>query len=131
MENNNINKKKEFKVPSKFKPILIDLIKEILINKPEDIITAIFQLDKEIEIISNILGKYALDNDFFIKQNEKKVMGIIRALILYKIIKKGKSEERIKSYFEKFLKLSSLIKLSLNSAQSLQTVNISSGYFSS
>ena len=39
MENNNINKKKEFKVPSKFKPILIDLIKEILINKPEDIIS--------------------------------------------------------------------------------------------
>ena len=39
MENNNIDKKKEFKVPSKFKPILIDLIKEILINKPEDIIS--------------------------------------------------------------------------------------------
>ena len=39
MENNNINKKKDFKVPSKFKPILIDLIKEILINKPEDIIS--------------------------------------------------------------------------------------------
>ena len=39
MENNKINKKKEFKVPSKFKPILIDLIKEILINKPEDIIS--------------------------------------------------------------------------------------------
>ena len=39
MENNNINKKKDFKVPSKFKPILIDLIKEILMNKPEDIIS--------------------------------------------------------------------------------------------
>ena len=39
MENNNINQKKEFKVPSKFKPILIDLIKEILINKPEDILS--------------------------------------------------------------------------------------------
>ena len=39
MEENNKNPKKEFKVPSKFKPILIDLIKEILINQPEDIIS--------------------------------------------------------------------------------------------
>ena len=39
MENNNIYQKKEFKVPSKFKPVLIDLIKEILINKPEDILS--------------------------------------------------------------------------------------------
>ena len=39
MENENSKLKKEYKVPPKFKPILIDLIKEILINKPEDIIS--------------------------------------------------------------------------------------------
>ena len=39
MEKKIINQNKEYKVPSKFKPILIDLIKEILINQPEDIIS--------------------------------------------------------------------------------------------
>ena len=39
MENEDNNQEKEYKVPPKFKPILIDLIKEILINKPEDIIS--------------------------------------------------------------------------------------------
>ena len=37
MENKDINSK-NYKVPPKFKPILIGLIKEILINKPKDII---------------------------------------------------------------------------------------------
>ena len=39
MEKKIINQNKEYKVPSKFKPILIDLIKEILINQHEDIIS--------------------------------------------------------------------------------------------
>jgi hypothetical protein len=39
MENDDNNQEKEYKVPPKFKPILIDLIKEILINQPEDIIS--------------------------------------------------------------------------------------------
>ena len=39
MEDNNINQKKEYRVPPKFKPILIDLIKEILMNQPQDIIS--------------------------------------------------------------------------------------------
>ena len=39
MENEDNIQEKEYKVPPKFKPILIDLIKEILINKPEDIIS--------------------------------------------------------------------------------------------
>ena len=38
MEPHKTKHKKHYKVPSKFKPILIDLIKEILINKPNDII---------------------------------------------------------------------------------------------
>ena len=38
MEVQNSKQKKNYKVPPKFKPILTDLIKEILINKPQDII---------------------------------------------------------------------------------------------
>ena len=38
MEKHKSKKNKKYKVPSKFKPILIDLIKEILINQPKDII---------------------------------------------------------------------------------------------
>ena len=38
MEENKKKSKKNYKVPPKFKPILIDLIKEILINQPKDII---------------------------------------------------------------------------------------------
>ena len=38
MEPNKSKHKKNYKVPPKFKPILIDLIKEILINQPKDII---------------------------------------------------------------------------------------------
>ena len=55
MEENNKNPKKEFKVPSKFKPILIDLIKEILINQPEDIISfcADYFKNKQVQLQSN------------------------------------------------------------------------------
>ena len=98
--------------------ICLDILKTYSLNhkkitnifeKSDDIITDIFQLDKEIEIISDILGKHALENKNFILKHKNKVMGILRALILFKIIKKGKNKERIKSYFANFLKLSNLI----------------------
>ena len=38
MENHKYKHKRNYIVPSKFKPILTDLIKEILINQPKDII---------------------------------------------------------------------------------------------
>ena len=38
MEKHKSKNNKKYKVPTKFKPILIDLIKEILINQPKDII---------------------------------------------------------------------------------------------
>ena len=38
MEKHKSKNNKKYKVPKKFKPILIDLIKEILINQPKDII---------------------------------------------------------------------------------------------
>ena len=38
MDSKKTKHKKNYKVPPKFKPILIDLIKEILINQPQDII---------------------------------------------------------------------------------------------
>ena len=38
METQKLKRNKNYKVPPKFKPILIDLIKEILINQPKDII---------------------------------------------------------------------------------------------
>ena len=38
MENHKSKHKRNYIVPSKFKPILTDLIKEILINQPKDII---------------------------------------------------------------------------------------------
>ena len=38
MENHKSKHKKNYKVPQKFKPLLIELIKEILINQPKDII---------------------------------------------------------------------------------------------
>ena len=38
MDEQNANNEKNYNVPPKFKPILTDLIKEILINQPNDII---------------------------------------------------------------------------------------------
>ena len=56
MDNNSLDPKKEFKVPSKFKPILIDLIKEILINQPEDIISFCIEhfKNKQEEVQNNL-----------------------------------------------------------------------------
>ena len=55
------------------------------------------------------MGKYALEKGEFINRYKKKVMGIIRALILYKIIHICKSKENIKLVFEKFLKIAEII----------------------
>ena len=56
MENDNINQNNEFIVPPKFKPILIELIKEILINQPEDIISFCAEhfKNKQEELQSNL-----------------------------------------------------------------------------
>ena len=81
-----------------------------IFKKSKNILSDIFQLDKEIEIISEILGKYALENGELIQMYEQKVMGIIRALILYKIIKYSKEkDEIIEDYFAKFIKLADII----------------------
>ena len=77
----------------------------IIFKKKNNILSDIFQLDKEIEIISDILSKYALEKGEFIRIYEKQIMGIIRALILYKIIKIGKTKEKIQSLFTMFLNL--------------------------
>ena len=80
-----------------------------IFNKTKNILSDIFKLDKEIEIITDILGKYALEKGEFINMYKNKVMGIIRALILYKIIHICKSKEKIKLVFEKFLKIAEII----------------------
>ena len=80
-----------------------------IFSKKKNILSEIFHLDKELEIISNILTKYALNNIEYIQIYKEKVMGIIRAYILYKIIIFGKTEDGIKSLFKKFLKLPEII----------------------
>jgi hypothetical protein len=80
-----------------------------IFKKTKNILSDIFQLDKEIEIISDILGKYTLENEEYIQLYKYKVFGIIRALILYKIIKIGKNKEGIQLLFNSFLNLSELI----------------------
>ena len=72
-------------------------------------ISDIFGLDKEIEIIIDILGQYAIENGDYIRIYEEKVMGIIRAEIIYNIIKIGKSKEKIEELFNIFITLSKLI----------------------
>ena len=80
-----------------------------IFKKTKNILSDIFQLDKEIEIITDILGKYALEKGEFIHMYKKKVMGIIRALILYKIINIGKKKEKIEDLFCKFIKVAEVI----------------------
>ena len=80
-----------------------------IFEKSKNILSNIFQLDKEIEIISDILGKYALEKGDYINIYKNKCMGIIRSLILYNIIRIGKSRENIKLIFETFLNLSDII----------------------
>ena len=78
-----------------------------IFNKSKNIISDILNLEKEIEIINDILFKYALEKGEFMNMYKNQVMGIIRALILYKIIKLGRS--KIKSLFSTFLKLTEII----------------------
>ena len=80
-----------------------------IFKKSKNILSDIFQLDKEIEIISDILGKYTLEKGEYIQKYKQIAFGIIRALILYKIIKKGKNKEGIQLLFNSFLNLSELI----------------------
>ena len=80
-----------------------------IFKKPKNILFDIFQLDKEIEIISDILGNYALEKGGYIKMYEKKVMSILRAAVLNNIIKIGKTKENISLLFNTFLKLPELI----------------------
>ena len=82
-----------------------------IFKKSKNILSDIFQLDKEIEIISDILGKYTLEKGEHIYKYKDKVFGIIRALILYKIIKIGKKREGngIQLLFDSFLNLSQII----------------------
>ena len=81
-----------------------------IFEKSKNILSDIFQLDKEIEIISDILGKYALEKGKYLNMYKDKSMGIIRALILYNIIKFGKyKKEYIRQLFGIFLKLPDLI----------------------
>ena len=81
-----------------------------IFTKSKNILSDIFQLDLEIEIISNILSKYILENGENIQIYEKKVMGIIRGVVLYNIIKICNSEEKdIKLLFKIFIKLPEII----------------------
>ena len=80
-----------------------------IFKKSKNILSDISKLDKEIDIVSNILFQYAFDQGEFIRMYEKKVMGIIRALVLYKIIKFSQKEEQIKILFGTFLELYNII----------------------
>jgi len=72
-------------------------------------ITDIYGLDREIEIVIDILGQYVIENGDYIRMHEEKVMGIIRALIICNIINYGKTRDKIEELFDIFIKLSRLI----------------------
>ena len=80
-----------------------------IFEKPNNILSEIFKLDKEIDCIIDILGKYVLENREYINLLKNQIMGILRSFILYKIIKYGKKKEKIESLFKIFLKLPELI----------------------
>ena len=85
-------------------------LSDIFNNKSKNKISDIYQLDKEIEIISDILGNYVLENGKFINIYEEKVMGIIRALIFWKIIRKANQHrESFEIWLTKFLQLTEVI----------------------
>ena len=77
--------------------------------KTENNLSDILGLDKEIDIIKDILFKYSIGNGNYIKMYEKKVMGIIRALVLYNVINIGKSSEKIQKLFSKILEFPEII----------------------
>ena len=96
MKNENKDEKKEYKVPPKFKPILIDLIKEILINQPKDIIS--------------FCAEY-----FKIKQEENQIN--INRVTTYPVLslnnKNGKSNNKLSAFQKKFVSQKSNVKKEL------------------
>ena len=96
MENDDNNQEKEYKVPPKFKPILIDLIKEILINQPEDIISFCAE-------------------HFKIKQeeNQMNLNRVITYPILSTNIKNGNSNNKLFAFQKKFVSQKSNVKKEL------------------
>ena len=96
MENDENNKEKEYKVPPKFKPILIDLIKEILINQPEDIISFCAE-------------------HFKIKQEENQINlnRVTTYPILSTNIKNGNSNNKLCAFQKKFVSQKSNVKKEL------------------
>ena len=96
MENDDNNQEKEYKVPPKFKPILIDLIKEILINQPEDIISFCAE-------------------HFKIKQEENQINlnRVTTYPILSTNIKNGNSNNKLFAFQKKFVSQKSNVKKEL------------------
>ena len=96
MENDDNNQEKEYKVPPKFKPILIDLIKEILINQPEDIISFCAE-------------------HFKIKQEENQINlnRVTTYPILSTNIKNGNSNKKLCAFQKKFVSQKSNVKKEL------------------
>ena len=105
MDNENSNPKKEYKVPPKFKPILIDLIKEILVNQPKDIISFCaehFKLKQEEDQIDlNRVNTYP---------------------ILSTNIKNGNSNNKLSAFQKKFVSQKSNVKKDL--VESNNEINI-------
>ena len=101
----NIKFKKEYKVPPKFKPILIDLIKEILVNQPKDIISFCaehFKLKQEEDQINlNRVNTYP---------------------ILSTNIKNGNSNNKLSAFQKKFVSQKSNVKKDL--VESNNEINI-------
>ena len=96
MENDDNNQEKDYKVPPKFKPILIDLIKEILINQPEDIISFCAE-------------------HFKIKQEENQINlnRVTTYPILSTNIKNGNSNNKLCAFQKKFVSQKSNVKKEL------------------
>ena len=105
MDNENSNPKKEYKVPPKFKPILIDLIKEILVNQPKDIISFCAE-------------------HFKLKQEENQIdLNRVNTYpILLTNIKNGNSNNKLSAFQKKFVSQKSNVKKDL--VESNNEINI-------
>ena len=81
-----------------------------ILSKSENILSDLFLLDSEIDIIYDILNGYIFEDGEKIKLYQENIMTITRSLILYNIIKfsnsKGKDLEHL---FVKFLELPEII----------------------
>ena len=105
MDNENSNPKKEYKAPPKFKPILIDLIKEILVNQPKDIISFCAE-------------------HFKLKQEENQIdLNRVNTYpILSTNIKNGNSNYKLSAFQKKFVSQKSNVKKDL--VESNNEINI-------